>query len=85
MLKMEDGEQNATKSSYIIQYKLPFDQFTVQINAGEKEFCGFVDLEKGAVVTIKYWVGVQYVLFWEKIFRYILVIFTQQYCFIYTY
>ena len=55
---MEDGEQNATKSSYIIQYKLPFDQFTVQINAGEKEFCGFVDLEKGAVVTIKYWVGV---------------------------
>ena len=63
MLKMEDGEQNATKSSYIIQYKLPFDQFTVQINAGEKEFCGFVDLEKGAVVTIKYWVGVQYVLF----------------------
>ena len=59
MLKTEDGEQNATKSTYTIQYhyQVP-EQFTVQINAGEKKFCSFVDLEKGEAVTIKYWVGV---------------------------
>ena len=58
MLKNEDGEQNGTNSSYTIQYNFqPVDQFTVQINAGEKEFCAFVDLEKGDVITIKYWVG----------------------------
>ena len=30
--------------------------FTVQIDAGEKEFCGFIDLEKGNTMTIGYWV-----------------------------
>ena len=59
MLKTENGEQNATKTTYTIQYHYQApEQFTVQINAGEKEFCSFVDLEKGEAVTIQYWVGV---------------------------
>ena len=34
--------------------------YTVQINAGEKEFCAFVDLEKGNVISIGYWVCLPY-------------------------
>jgi len=61
--KVETSKENLETETELQKATLNVDNnssytqhFTVQIDAGAKEFCGFIDLEKGNIMTTGYWV-----------------------------